>query len=184
MLLHVPGHALPDRRQSIAEAHFPPPGADMEALNLFRAPAQQRLIFEECFLFQAGLILRKRRHADRAKPQPVIVDGRQVADGIAEYWDVEIECYDAGYVPYSKLPQTGFDGVVCGHIHKAEVKDIDGVLYGNSGDWVESLSALVEHPDGRLEVVYWTQLLGKSAHTPHEAASANLEPTPETTCAS
>ena len=47
------------------------------------------------------------------RPQPVIVDERQVADGIAEYWDVEIECYDAGYVPYSKLPQTSFDGVVC-----------------------------------------------------------------------
>ena len=52
----------------------------------------------------------------------------------------------------------GFDGVVCGHIHKAEVRDIGGITYGNSGDWVESLSALVEHADGRLEVVYWTQL--------------------------
>ncbi|MBA4708087.1 UDP-2,3-diacylglucosamine diphosphatase [Aquitalea aquatica] len=51
-----------------------------------------------------------------------------------------------------------YDGVICGHIHKAEVRDIDGILYGNSGDWVESLSALVEHADGRLEVVYWTEL--------------------------
>ena len=51
-----------------------------------------------------------------------------------------------------------YDGVICGHIHKAEVRDIDGILYGNSGDWVESLSALVEHSDGRLEVVYWTEL--------------------------
>ena len=81
----------------------------------------------------------------------------------------------------------GFDGVVCGHIHKAEVKDIDGVLYGNCGDWVESLSALVEHADGRLEVVYWTQLLGKpaqAADNTEAAASANLEPAPEATCAS
>ncbi|RXZ44768.1 UDP-2,3-diacylglucosamine diphosphatase [Crenobacter cavernae] len=50
----------------------------------------------------------------------------------------------------------GFDGVVCGHIHKAEIRDIDGVLYANSGDWVESLTALAEHADGRLEILAWT----------------------------
>lgn len=52
----------------------------------------------------------------------------------------------------------GFDGVVCGHIHKAEIREIDGVLYCNDGDWVESLSALVELPDGRLELVFWGAL--------------------------
>ncbi|BAN23596.1 putative metallo-phosphoesterase [Caballeronia insecticola] len=50
----------------------------------------------------------------------------------------------------------GCDGVVCGHIHKAEIRDIDGVLYCNDGDWVESLSALVETYDGELKIVYWT----------------------------
>ncbi|MDR5751011.1 MULTISPECIES: UDP-2,3-diacylglucosamine diphosphatase [unclassified Caballeronia] len=50
----------------------------------------------------------------------------------------------------------GCDGVVCGHIHKAEIRDIDGVLYCNDGDWVESLSALVETLDGELKIVYWT----------------------------
>lgn len=49
----------------------------------------------------------------------------------------------------------GFDGVVCGHIHRAEMRHIDGILYCNDGDWVESLSALVEHMDGRLELVFW-----------------------------
>ena len=44
-------------------------------------------------------------------------------------------------------------GVVCGHIHHAEMRDIDGILYCNDGDWVESLTALVEHADGRLELV-------------------------------
>ena len=48
-------------------------------------------------------------------------------------------------------------GVVCGHIHHAELRDIDGVLYANDGDWVESLTALVEHADGRLEILDWTQ---------------------------
>ena len=49
----------------------------------------------------------------------------------------------------------GHDGVVCGHIHRAEMRDINGTLYCNDGDWVESRSALVEHMDGRLELVYW-----------------------------
>ena len=59
-------------------------------------------------------------------------------------------------------PQTkpkGCDGVVCGHIHKAAMRDIDGILYANDGDWVESLSALVEHDDGRLEIIYWDHLV-------------------------
>ncbi len=51
----------------------------------------------------------------------------------------------------------GYDGVICGHIHHAEIKEIDGVTYMNDGDWVESLSALVEHHDGRWEIVTWTQ---------------------------
>lgn len=49
----------------------------------------------------------------------------------------------------------GFDGVVCGHIHHAEIRTVDGVLYCNDGDWVESRTALVEHIDGRLEIVHW-----------------------------
>ena len=50
----------------------------------------------------------------------------------------------------------GLHGVVCGHIHHAEMREIDGVLYCNDGDWVESLTALVEHHDGRLEIIDWT----------------------------
>ncbi len=49
----------------------------------------------------------------------------------------------------------GFDGVVCGHIHHAEIRTVEGVLYCNDGDWVESRTALVEHMDGRLEIVHW-----------------------------
>jgi UDP-2,3-diacylglucosamine pyrophosphatase LpxH len=51
----------------------------------------------------------------------------------------------------------GYDGVICGHIHHAEIKEIDGVTYMNDGDWVESLTALVEHHDGRWEIITWTQ---------------------------
>jgi UDP-2,3-diacylglucosamine pyrophosphatase LpxH len=59
--------------------------------------------------------------------------------------------------------ERGADGVVCGHIHHAEMRWIDGVLYCNDGDWVESLTALVEHPDGRLEIVDWAARLRAAA---------------------
>lgn len=49
----------------------------------------------------------------------------------------------------------GVDGVICGHIHNPEIRDIDGITYVNDGDWVESCTAVIEHHDGRLEVVHW-----------------------------
>ena len=49
----------------------------------------------------------------------------------------------------------GVDGVVCGHIHTAEERDFDGIAYYNDGDWVESCTALVEHDDGRMEILHW-----------------------------
>ena len=49
------------------------------------------------------------------------------------------------------------DGVVCGHIHHAEIREIGGVLYCNDGDWVESCTALVEHFDGTLELINWIE---------------------------
>lgn len=49
----------------------------------------------------------------------------------------------------------GVDGVVCGHIHTAEIRDIDGIEYYNDGDWVEGCTALVEHFDGRMEILHW-----------------------------
>jgi len=49
----------------------------------------------------------------------------------------------------------GYDGVVCGHIHHAEIKEIDGIVYHNDGDFVESCTALVEHIDGKIELIVW-----------------------------
>jgi UDP-2,3-diacylglucosamine pyrophosphatase LpxH len=49
----------------------------------------------------------------------------------------------------------GYQGVVCGHIHRAEIRDIDGLTYCNDGDWVESRTALVEHENGALSLVHW-----------------------------
>jgi UDP-2,3-diacylglucosamine pyrophosphatase LpxH len=50
----------------------------------------------------------------------------------------------------------GLQGVICGHIHQAAMREIDGVAYVNDGDWVESCTAAIEHADGRIEVVRWT----------------------------
>ncbi len=47
------------------------------------------------------------------------------------------------------------DGIVCGHIHHAEIRELDGVLYCNDGDWVESCTALTEDFDGHLAIVHW-----------------------------
>lgn len=66
----------------------------------------------------------------------------------------------------------GADGVVCGHIHHAEMRVVDGVLYCNDGDWVESLTALVEHADGRLEI------LDRSVAARPAAAAARPLPAP------
>jgi UDP-2,3-diacylglucosamine pyrophosphatase LpxH len=48
------------------------------------------------------------------------------------------------------------DGVICGHIHHAVIHDDFGIRYINCGDWVESCTAVVEHSDGRFEVMHWT----------------------------
>lgn len=63
----------------------------------------------------------------------------------------------------------GYDGVICGHIHHPEIKEIDGVVYMNDGDWVESCSALVEHHDGRFEIVYWKIADNSKQKEPNEA---------------
>lgn len=58
----------------------------------------------------------------------------------------------------TEAARRGVDGVVCGHIHHAEMRMIDGILYCNDGDWVESCTALVEHFDGRLEVIRFVEI--------------------------
>jgi UDP-2,3-diacylglucosamine pyrophosphatase LpxH len=67
--------------------------------------------------------------------------------------------FDFEQVLLREARRRGYDGVVCGHIHKAEIRAIDGLLYCNDGDWVESLTALVETLDGDLQIVTWDQVL-------------------------
>ena len=57
----------------------------------------------------------------------------------------------------------GCDGVICGHIHKAEMKTVEDIIYANDGDWVESMTALVENLDGKLEIIEWAKTKGRLA---------------------
>jgi UDP-2,3-diacylglucosamine pyrophosphatase LpxH len=68
----------------------------------------------------------------------------------------------------------GFDGVVCGHIHHAEIRDLQGTTYMNCGDWVESCTALVEDESGRFQILDWS---GRSARG--EVIPLNVEAVPE-----
>jgi len=70
----------------------------------------------------------------------------------------------------------GVQGVVCGHIHHAELREIDGITYANDGDWVESLTALVEHADGRLELIDWSGARQQSTPPPARATLAAASP--------
>jgi UDP-2,3-diacylglucosamine pyrophosphatase LpxH len=54
-----------------------------------------------------------------------------------------------------RVKQRGMDGVICGHIHAAAIKELDGIHYLNCGDWVDSCTAIVEHLDGRMELIKW-----------------------------
>ncbi|MGV8713446.1 MAG: UDP-2,3-diacylglucosamine diphosphatase [Nitrosomonas sp.] len=65
------------------------------------------------------------------------------------------------------------DGVVCGHIHHAELREINSVLYCNDGDWVESCSTLLEHTDGSLELIFWAERFEEYKNGLHEDLSAD-----------
>jgi UDP-2,3-diacylglucosamine pyrophosphatase LpxH len=71
------------------------------------------------------------------------------------------------------------DGVICGHIHKAEMREIGGVLYVNDGDWVESCTAVVEHGDGRLEILNWARMRSWSMVDRARRVDDALQPIPE-----
>lgn len=73
---------------------------------------------------------------------------KQIVKFMAEYSKlVSSECKDGGY-----------DGVICGHIHNSEIDTLDGILYCNTGDWVESCTAIIEKSDGELELVQYMKI--------------------------
>ncbi len=94
-----------------------------------------------------------------------------------------IQDYEQG-VAYAAEKQ-GFDGVVCGHIHHAANKKIGNIDYYNTGDWVESCTALAEDFDGKIHLIHWRdQLSNKPAPAPMETTPPITSPIPETEAAS
>lgn len=68
------------------------------------------------------------------------------------------------------------DGVICGHIHHAEIKEFDSITYVNDGDWVESCTAVIERHDGKLEIVRWTDRIAESFAEKRQAAKPGKAP--------
>jgi len=64
----------------------------------------------------------------------------------------------------NECKKRGFDGVICGHIHRAEISEINGIKYKNCGDWVESCTALVENLDGSFEIIDWAEKLNNKIY--------------------
>ena len=65
----------------------------------------------------------------------------------------------------AEAKRRGAEGVICGHIHHPALREIEGVTYVNTGDFVESCSFVVEHDDGRLEVLFWATPFAKLERT-------------------
>ena len=63
--------------------------------------------------------------------------------------------YEVAMAEYAK--KRNFDGVICGHIHNAQIKNIQGIEYLNCGDWVESCTAITEDKKGNFKLIEWLQ---------------------------
>lgn len=70
--------------------------------------------------------------------------------------------------------ERGVDGVICGHIHHAEMREIDGLLYCNDGDWVESCTALAEDQAGELSIIHWHRFSWEEDAAPSPEAATDI----------
>ncbi|MCG2634483.1 MAG: UDP-2,3-diacylglucosamine diphosphatase [Gammaproteobacteria bacterium] len=72
----------------------------------------------------------------------------------------------------------GVDGVICGHIHRAEITDLDGITYVNCGDWVESCTAIIEDHNGKMELIHWLDMSQRvvALHAPKQAEQSRVRP--------
>ena len=101
------------------------------------------------------------RVADPLAPVAAVRHVAQLADTIADHGHASTAAHAGAIARLSHTVAADarrhhVDAVMCGHIHQPAVQQIDGVTYYNTGDWVESCSAILEHLDGRLELVKWT----------------------------
>ena len=76
----------------------------------------------------------------------------------------------------AEAEKQGVDGVICGHIHHAAIRQIGKITYLNTGDFVESCTAIAENEDGRFEILHWQKLASQQAEANEAAASAKSSP--------
>ncbi|MET0069009.1 MAG: UDP-2,3-diacylglucosamine diphosphatase [Candidatus Thiodiazotropha sp.] len=74
--------------------------------------------------------------------------------------------------------ERNLDGVICGHIHHAVINEMDGLVYANCGDWVESCTALAEAPDGSLKLIRWVEDSMRLLETADSPAPVPVVPDP------
>jgi UDP-2,3-diacylglucosamine pyrophosphatase LpxH len=96
----------------------------------------------------------------------ILLKVNRVYNAISQYLKHQVKnavnfISDFEHVMSEEARRRGCDGVVCGHIHKAEMRQANGILYCNDGDWVESLTALAEDFDGKLHLIHWRGRLEK-----------------------
>ena len=76
-----------------------------------------------------------------------------------------------------RVRESGLDGAICGHIHAAAIREVNGITYVNCGDWVDSCTAILEHLDGRMEMVQWSSTRSPAFDADDEMEA--LAPLPE-----
>lgn len=104
-----------------------------------------------CFMYDwlifANSIFNKVRQIFRMSHWSLSAFVKQNTKQVCKY----VSQYETAMIEDAK--RHGFDGVICGHIHHAEIKIVDGFIYCNCGDWVENCTALVETIDGKFEII-------------------------------
>lgn len=101
------------------------------------------------FSLWVNKMIQKFREKAGLEPWSLALWLKQNVKGAVNY----INKFENHLVAYCK--KGGYDGVICGHIHTPVIRDMEGLIYCNTGDWVESCTALVEHFDGRFELIHW-----------------------------
>ena len=113
-----------------------------------------------------GFVLRLNRYVNAVRQPtglPVLV-GRGIPQAQGQERHDATSPTSNGRVAF-EARRRGVDGMICGHIHRAEITDIDGVAYCNDGDWVESARRWSRTSTGRLRLLHWTQTGAGAART-------------------
>lgn len=115
-----------------------------------------RLAKAAILLHDLVLLVSEAHNHRRAKRGKAPVDPLTLLKRRLRRWREHCQDFESNARHHAR--DSGFDGIVCGHLHQPGLDQADGSLYANSGDWVSHCTALVEHWDGKLELIDWNLL--------------------------